>query len=174
MKQPHSVEHVLESKTTPSVGRNNAMSRRVETYAPTSTGMHHLSRHAILLVIAAVTLAAPAQALIAEGNDEGAALLGAMFLSMLTVPLTFLLFLFAISPKTRPILRIFAGLPGLMTVATLYLVLIAGQRPDMLWLPMFHAGLAGIMFWVGGLGRTEEVPMMMVQNNNSFPPQGGA
>ena len=148
--------------------------RRIETHAAGSEGMDHLTRRIMLLLVVLVMMAVPAQALIAEGNDEGAALLGAVFLSMLTVPLTFLLFLFAISPKTRPILRIFAGLPGLMTVATLYLVLIAGQRPDMLWLPMFHAGLAGIMFWVGGLGRTEEVPMMMVQNNNSFPPQGGA
>lgn len=135
--------------------------------------MQHLSRRTILLLSAVVALAAPAQALIAEGNDEGAALLGAMFLSMLTVPLTFLLFLFAISPKTRPTLRFFAGLPGLMTVATLYLVLIAGRRPDMLWLPMFHAGLTGIMFWVGGLGRVEEAPMM-VQHNSVFPPRGGA
>ena len=138
--------------------------------------MHRSSRRAIFLLSALAAVAVPAQALIAEGNDEGAALLGAMFLSMLTVPLTFLLFLFAISPKTRPTLRIFAGLPALMTVATLYLVLIAGQRPDMLWLPMFHAGLAGIMFWVGGLGRVEEVPMMVVQSNTNagYPPQGGA
>ena len=138
--------------------------------------MHHSSRRALLLLTTVVTLAVPAQALIAEGNDEGAALLGAMFLSMLTVPLTFLLFLFAISPKTRPTLRFFAGLPGLMTVATLYLVLIAGQRPDMLWLPMFHAGLTGTMFWVGGLGRDEHAPMMVVQSTTStgFPPQGGA
>lgn len=138
--------------------------------------MHGSSRRAILLLSALAAVAVPAQALIAEGNDEGAALLGAMFLSMLTVPLTFLLFLFAISPKTRPTLRIFAGLPALMTVATLYLVLIAGQRPDMLWLPMFHAGLAGIMFWVGGLGRVEEVPMMVVQSNTNagYPPPGGA
>lgn len=138
--------------------------------------MHRSSRRAIFLLSALAAVAVPAQALIAEGNDEGAALLGAMFLSMLTVPLTFLLFLFAISPKTRPTLRIFAGLPALMTVATLYLVLIAGQRPDMLWLPMFHAGLAGIMFWVGGLGRVEEVPMMVVQSNTNagYPPLGGA
>lgn len=138
--------------------------------------MHRSSRRAIFLLSALAAVAVPAQALIAEGNDEGAALLGAMFLSMLTVPLTFLLFLFAISPKTRPTLRIFAGLPALMTVATLYLVLIAGQRPDMLWLPMFHAGLAGIMFWVGGLGRVEEVPMMVVQSNTNagYPPPGGA
>lgn len=135
--------------------------------------MHRSSQRTILLLSATAAVAVPAQALIAEGNDEGAALLGAMFLSMLTVPLTFLLFLFAISPKTRPTLRIFAGLPGLMTVATLYLVLIAGQRPDMLWLPMFHAGLTGIMFWVGGLGRDEHTPVML-QQSNSFPPQGGA
>ena len=136
--------------------------------------MHRSSVRATLLLTAVVALATPVQALIAEGNDEGAALLGAVFLSMLTVPLTFLLFLFAISPKTRPVLRIFAGLPGLMTVATFYLVLIAGKRPDMLWLPMFHAGLTGIMFWVGGLGRVKEVPMMTVQQHNGFPPQGGA
>ena len=151
----------------------HVMFRRIETHAAGSEGMHHLTRRIMLLLVVLVTMAVPAQALIAEGNDEGAALLGAMFLSMLTVPLTFLLFLFAISPKTRPILRIFAGLPGLMTVATLYLVLIAGQRPDMLWLPMFHAGLAGIMFWVGGLSRVEDVPLMIVQHNNGFPPQGG-
>tara|TARA_B100000003_G_scaffold125800_1_gene112689 strand:- start:37 stop:471 length:435 start_codon:yes stop_codon:yes gene_type:complete len=140
------------------------------------TAMHRSSRRAIFLLSALAAVAVPAQALIAEGNDEGAALLGAMFLSMLTVPLTFLLFLFAISPKTRPTLRIFAGLPALMTVATLYLVLIAGQRPDMLWLPMFHAGLAGIMFWVGGLSRDEHAPMMVVQSNTNagYPPQEGA
>ena len=138
--------------------------------------MHLSARRVLVPLLGLAMVAVPAQALIAEGNDEGAALLGAMLLSMLTVPVTFLLFLFAISPKTRPTLRIFAGLPGLMTVATLYLVLIAGQRPDMLWLPMFHAGLAGIMFWVGGLGRDEHVPMMVVQShtNTGFPPQGGA
>ena len=138
--------------------------------------MHLSARRVLVPLLGLAMVAVPAQALIAEGNDEGAALLGAMLLSMLTVPVTFLLFLFAISPKTRPTLGIFAGLPGLMTVATLYLVLIAGQRPDMLWLPMFHAGLAGIMFWVGGLGRDEHVPMMVVQShtNTGFPPQGGA
>ena len=138
--------------------------------------MHPSARWVLASLLGVAMVAVPAQALIAEGNDEGAALLGAVLLSMLTVPLTFLLFLFAISPKTRPTLRIFAGLPGLMTLLTVYLVLIAGRRPDMIWLPMFHAGLAAIMFWLGGVGRQNEVPMMVLQPNpnDRFPPQGGA
>lgn len=138
--------------------------------------MHLSARRALVPLLGLAMVAVPAQALIAEGNDEGAALLGAMLLSMLTVPVTFLLFLFAISPKTRPTLRMFAGLPGLMTLLTVYLVLIAGRRPDMIWLPMFHAGLAAIMFWLGGVGRHKEPPQMVMATTSTggFPPQGGA
>ena len=138
--------------------------------------MHLSSRRILTMILGVAMVAGPVQALIADGNDEGAALLGAMLLSMLTVPVTFLLFLFAISPKTRPTLRVFAGLPGLMTLLTVYLVLIAGRRPDMIWLPMFHAGLAAIMFWLGRVGRQNEAPTMVLQPNpnDGFPPQGGA
>ena len=138
--------------------------------------MRATGRRILTPLLGVAMVAVPAQALIAEGNDEGAALLLAMLLSMLTVPVTFLLFLFAISPKTRPTLRIFAGLPGLMTLLTVYLVLIAGNRLDMVWLPMFHAGLAAIMFWLGGVGRHNEAPMMVLSTNpnDGFPPQGGA
>jgi hypothetical protein len=136
--------------------------------------MRTTGRRVLAPLLGIAMVAVPAQALIAEGNDEGAALLGAMLLSMLTVPVTFLLFFFAISPKTRPTLRIFAGLPGLMTLLTVYLVLIAGSRLDMVWLPMFHAGLAAVMFWLGGVGQHKEAPAMVLSTNphDGFPPQG--
>jgi len=136
--------------------------------------MNTLVRRSLLLLTSLGLTAAPAQAMIAEGNDEGAALLAAMFFSFVTVPISFLLFLFAISARTRPTLRFFAGLPGLMTVLTAYWVLIAGGRPDMIWLPMFHAALTAIMFWVGGLGQTQAALATTVQSGSGFPPQGGA
>ena len=147
--------------------------RRIQTRMPGVITMRTAGRRILVPLLGIAMMAVPAQALLAEGNDEGAALLAAMFFSFVTVPISFLLFLFAISATTRPVLRIFAGLPGLMTVLTAYWVLIAGGRPDMIWLPMFHAALAAIMFWVGGLGRTPPAPMMVVQSGTDFPPQGG-
>jgi hypothetical protein len=61
-----------------------------------------------------------------------------------------------------------------MTLLTVYLVLIAGSRLDMVWLPMFHAGLAAVMFWLGGVGQHKEAPAMVLSTNphDGFPPQG--
>ena len=64
----------------------------------------------ISLLLFVVLFPTPVQGLCVDSESCG--ILGGFFLSILTVPLCLLLFIFAIWPKTRPWLKLFAILPG--------------------------------------------------------------
>ena len=102
----------------------------------------------VSLLLFVVLIPAPVQGLCV--SSEACGILGGFFLSMFTVPLCLLLFLFAIWPKTRPWLQGFAILPGLMFVFTAFLIVIQAGRIDLAWIPLVHAVLMSVMI---GLGR---------------------
>ncbi len=88
-------------------------------------------------------------------NAEACGVLGGVFLSMLTVPICLVLFVFAIWPKTRQWLEFMAVLPGFMVVLTGYLMVFQVARFDLVWVPLIHAGLMIAMILVGRLkGKT--------------------
>jgi hypothetical protein len=88
-------------------------------------------------------------------NAESCGILGGVFLSMLTVPICLVLFVFAIWPKTRQWLEFMAVLPGFMMVLTGYLMVFQVARFDLIWVPLIHAGLMIAMILVGRLkGKT--------------------
>ena len=96
----------------------------------------------------------PAQGLCIGPEECG--ILGATFLSILTVPLCIIAFLFAIWPKTRRLLQVFAVLPGFMAILTGYLIVLQANRIDLLYIPLLHIGLMALMIGVGRLGSLKE------------------
>jgi len=108
-----------------------------------NSGIYFIS---ILLFI--IFIPSPAQGLCT--NSESCGILGGLFLSMLTVPLCLIALIFAIWPKTRRTLLGFAILPGLMTMLTMYLIVIQAKRIDLIYIPLIHLVLMAVMI---GLGR---------------------
>ena len=108
-----------------------------------NTGIFFIS---IMLFI--IFIPSPAQGLCT--NSESCGILGGVFLSMLTVPLCLIALIFAIWPKTRRSLLGFAILPGLMTMLTMYLIVIQAKRIDLIFIPLIHLALMAVMI---GLGR---------------------
>ena len=94
----------------------------------------------------------PAQALCL--GPEACGIIGSIWLSMLTVPLCIAAFLFAIWPKTRTWLQVFAFLPGLMAILTGYLMVIQGQRFDLIFIPLIHMAIMVLMISLGRLDST--------------------
>ena len=95
----------------------------------------------------------PAQALCL--GPEACGIIVGTWLSMLTVPLCIAAFLFAIWPKTRTWLQIFAFLPGLMAILTGYLMVIQGQRFDLIFIPLIHMAIMVLMIGLGRLDYTD-------------------
>ncbi|MCP2507912.1 MAG: hypothetical protein NLN64_06440 [Candidatus Thalassarchaeaceae archaeon] len=97
-----------------------------------------------------IFIPSPAQALCI--GPESCGILGGVFLSMLTVPICVIALILAIWPVTRRILQIFAILPGLMIIVTGYLMVIQGERFDLIFIPLIHMGIMFLMIYLGRLG----------------------
>ena len=97
-----------------------------------------------------IFIPSPAQALCI--GPESCGILGGMFLSMLTVPICVIALILAIWPVTRRILQIFAILPGLMIIVTGHLMVIQGERFDLIFIPLIHMGIMFLMIYLGRLG----------------------
>ena len=82
-------------------------------------------------------------------GPEACGILGGTLLSILTIPICIIAFLFAIWPKTRKALQFFAILPGLMTLVTIYLFAIQADRFDLIFLPLIHFGIMILMIGIG-------------------------
>ncbi len=89
-------------------------------------------------------------------NAEACGIVGGTLLSMLTVPICLVLFVFAIWPKFRPWFKVMAVLPGFMVVLTGYLMVFRVGRFDLIWVPLIHAGLMIAMIRVGRLSERLE------------------
>ena len=106
----------------------------------------------ILLFV--IFIPSPAQGLCI--GPEACGIIAGTFLSMLTVPLCIVAFLFAIWPKTRRWLQVFAVLPGGMAILTGYLMVIRVNRVDLLYIPLIHFGLMIVMIGIGRFDRNKE------------------
>jgi hypothetical protein len=106
----------------------------------------------ILLFV--IFIPSPAQGLCI--GPEACGIIAGAFLSMLTVPLCIVAFLFAIWPKTRRWLQVFAVLPGGMAILTGYLMVIRVNRVDLLFIPLIHFGLMIVMIGIGRFDRNKE------------------
>ena len=89
-------------------------------------------------------------------GPEACGILGGTLLSILTLPICIIVFLFAIWPKTRKSLQFFAILPGLMTLITAYLFVIQADRFDLIFLPLIHFGIMILMIGVGRLDSSKK------------------
>tara|TARA_B000000475_G_C15714466_1_gene331845 strand:+ start:127 stop:516 length:390 start_codon:yes stop_codon:yes gene_type:complete len=107
----------------------------------------------IPIIFIIIFIPSPAQALCI--GPESCGILGGIFLSMLTVPICVIALILAIWPVTRRILRIFAILPGLMIIVTGYLMVIQGQRFDLIFFPLIHMGIMFLMIYLGRLGSSK-------------------
>ena len=85
-------------------------------------------------------------------NAEACGILGGTLLSMVTLPLCLILLIFGFWKKTRQLLQVFALLPGFMSLLTGYLIVIQGNRFDLLFIPLIHILIAILMI---GLGRLD-------------------
>ena len=106
----------------------------------------------ILLFV--IFIPSPAQGLCI--GPEACGIIAGTFLSMLTVPLCIVAFFFAIWPKTRRWLQVFAVLPGGMAILTGYLMVIRANRVDLLLIPLIHFGLMIVMIDIGRFDRNKE------------------
>ena len=106
----------------------------------------------ILLFV--IFIPSPAQGLCI--GPEACGIIAGTFLSMLTVPLCIVAFLFAIWPKTRRWLQVFAVLPGVMAMLTGYLMVIRVNRVDLLFIPLIHFGIMIVMIGIGRFDRNKE------------------
>jgi hypothetical protein len=106
----------------------------------------------ILLFV--IFIPSPAQGLCI--GPEACGIIAGTFLSMLTVPLCIVAFFFAIWPKTRRWLQVFAVLPGGMAILTGYLMVIRAKRVDLLLIPLIHFGLMIVMIGIGRFDRNKE------------------
>ena len=104
------------------------------------------------ILLITIFVPTPAQALCL--GPEACGIIGSIWLSMLTVPLCIAAFLFAIWPKTRTSLQVFAFLPGLMAILTGYLMVIQGQRFDLIFIPLIHMAIMVLMISLGRLDST--------------------
>ena len=115
---------------------------------------NHSIKYLISIFFFIIFIPSPAQALCV--GPESCGMIGGMFLSMLTVPICILTLFLAIWPATRKILQIFAVLPGLMAILTGYLMVIQGQRSDLIFIPLIHIGIMVLMILLGRLGSSRE------------------
>lgn len=106
----------------------------------------------ILLFV--IFIPSPAQGLCI--SPEACGIIVGTWLSMLTVPLCIVAFLFAFWPKTRRWLQVFAVLPGVMAILTGYLMVIRVNRVDLLFIPLIHFGLMIVMIGIGRFDRNKE------------------
>ena len=106
----------------------------------------------ILLIV--IFIPSPAQGLCI--GPEACGIIAGTFLSMLTVPLCIVAFLFAIWPKTRRWLQVFAVIPGGMAILTGYLMVIRVNRIDLLFIPLIHFGLMIVMIGIGRFDLNKE------------------
>ena len=105
-----------------------------------------------LLIV--IFIPSPAQGLCI--NPEACGIIVGTWLSMLTVPLCIVAFLFAIWPKTRRWLQVFAVLPGGMAILTGYLMVIRVNSVDFLFIPLIYFGLMIVMIAIGRFDRHKE------------------
>ena len=89
-------------------------------------------------------------------SPEACGIIVGTWLSMLTVPLCIVAFLFAIWPKTRRWLQVFAVIPGGMAILTGYLMVIRVNRIDLLFIPLIHFGLMIVMIGIGRFDLNKE------------------
>ena len=115
---------------------------------------NHSIKYLISIFFIIIFIPSPAQALCV--GPESCGMIGGIFLSMLTVPICILTLFLAIWPATRKILLIFAVLPGLMAIITGYLMVIQGQRSDLIYFPLIHIGIMVLMILLGRLGSSRE------------------
>ena len=106
----------------------------------------------ILLIV--IFIPSPAQGLCI--GPEACGIIVGTWLSMLTVPLCIVAFLFAIWPKTRRWLQVFAVIPGGMAILTGYLMVIRVNRVDLLYIPLIHFGLMIVMIGIGRFDLNKE------------------
>ena len=114
---------------------------------------NYSTKFLISTIFIIIFIPTPAQALCV--GPESCGILGGIFLSMLTVPICAIALILAIWPVTRRILRIFAILPGLMIILTGYLMVIQGQRFDLIFIPLIHMGIMFLMIYLGQLGSSK-------------------
>ena len=114
---------------------------------------NYSTKFLIPIIFIIIFIPTPAQALCI--GPESCWILGGIFLSMLTVPICVIALILAIWPVTRRILRIFAILPGLMIIVTGYLMVIQGQRFDLIFIPLIHMGIMFLMIYLGRLGSSK-------------------
>ena len=84
-------------------------------------------------------------------GPEACGIIGATFLSMITIPICLLAFLLVFWPKTRRLLQGIAVLPGFMAILTGYLMVIRVNRFDLFYVPLIHVCLMTAMIIVGRL-----------------------
>ena len=96
-----------------------------------------------------ILIPTPAQGLCI--GPEACGILGATFLSIITIPICLLAFLLVFWPKTRTLLQGFAILPGFMAILTGYLMVIRVNRFDLFYVPLIHVCLMTAMIIVGRL-----------------------
>ena len=114
---------------------------------------NYSTKFLIPIIFIIIFIPTPAQALCI--GPESCGILGGIFLSMLTVPICVIALILAIWPVTRRILLIFAILPGLMIIVTGYLMVIQGQRFDLIFIPLIHMGIMFLMIYLGRLGSSK-------------------
>lgn len=105
------------------------------------------------VLFATILIPMPAQALCT--GPESCGILGGVLLSMITVPISILALFLAIWPSTRKSLPVIAALPGGMVALTTYLVIVQGQRTDLVFIPLIHLAMTILMIY---LGRIETQP----------------
>jgi len=106
----------------------------------------------ILLIV--IFIPSPVQGL-CIGPESCGIIVGA-WLSMLTVPLCSVAFLFVWWPRTRRWLQVVAVIPGGMAILTGYLMVIRVNRVDLLYVPLLHFVLMIVMIGIGRLDRNNE------------------
>ena len=99
------------------------------------------------ILFATILIPMPAQALCT--GPESCGILGGFLLSIITVPISILALILAIWPSTRKSLSVIAALPGGMVALTTYLVIIQGQRTDLVFIPLIHLALMILMIYLG-------------------------
>ena len=114
---------------------------------------NYSTKFLIPIIFIIILIPSPAQALCV--GPESCGILGGLFLSMLSVPICVIALILAIWPVTRRILHIFAILPGLMIIVTGYLMVIQGQRLDLIYFPLIHMGIMFLMIYLGRLGSSK-------------------
>ena len=106
----------------------------------------------ILLIV--IFIPSPAQGLCI--GPEACGIIVGTWLSMLTVPLCSVAFLFVWWPRTRRWLQVVAVIPGGMAILTGYLMVIRVNRVDLLFIPLLHFALMIVMIGISRLDRNKE------------------